>query len=95
MLDISYILHKKKKYYAIKEDPINKPKSKFNNSGNLDCCITNPSAWKGEKKQKKLEEYLRNKLEMKNYKKIFRHPKACQKIQLQKKTEQILCTKSL
>ena len=51
VLEISYILHKKKIYYAIKEDPKNKSKSKLNNSDNLDCCITNPSAGKREKKK--------------------------------------------
>ena len=51
MLEISNILHKKKIYYAIKEDPKNKSKSKLNNSDNLDCCITNPSAGKREKKK--------------------------------------------
>ena len=52
MLGISYILHKKKEHYAIKEDAKNKPKTKLNNSDNLDCCITNPSTWKREKKKK-------------------------------------------
>ena len=52
VLEISYILHKKKEYYAIKEDAKNKPKSKLNNSDNLDCCIANASAWKREKKNK-------------------------------------------
>ena len=50
MLEISYIVYKKKDYYAIKEDAKNKPKSKLNNSDNLDCCITNPSILKREKK---------------------------------------------
>ena len=56
-------MQKKKEYYAIKEDANNKPKSKLNS---LDCCITNPSAWKREKKKKKKEKYLRNKLQMKD-----------------------------
>ena len=65
VLEISYILHKKKEYYAIKKDAKNKPKSKLN-SDNLECWITNPSAWKREKNKKKQEKYLRNKLQMKN-----------------------------
>ena len=52
MLEISYIVYKKKDYYAIKEDAKNKPKSKLNNSDNLDNCITNPYAWKREKNKK-------------------------------------------
>ena len=52
VLEISYILHKKKEYYAIKEDAKNKPISKLNDSDNIDCCITNSSTWKREKKKK-------------------------------------------
>ena len=64
VLEISYILHKKREY-AIKEDAKNK--SKLNNSDNIDCYIKNPSTWKREeKKGKKLENYLRNKSKMKN-----------------------------
>ena len=76
-------MQKKKEYYTIKEDAKNKPKSKLYNSDNLDCCVTNPSAWKKEK-EKKLEKYLRNTLQMNNLKKIFRQPKICQKVQLVK-----------
>ena len=58
VLEIS--LHKQKEYYAIKEDAKNKPKSKLNNSENLEqSSITNPSARKKEKK-KGLEKYFRN-----------------------------------
>ena len=53
VLEILYILHKKKQYYAIQKDAKNKPKSKLNNCDNVDCCITNPSAWKREKKNLK------------------------------------------
>ena len=81
MLEI-YILHKKKEY-AIKEDAKTKPESKLNNSDNLDCCIKNPSAWKSEKK-KKTRKIFEKQIANEELKKIFRYPKASQKIQLQK-----------
>ena len=68
MLEIylSYILHKKEEFYAIKGDAKNKPKLKLNNSYNPDCYITSTSTWKTGKKEKKLEKHLKNKLQMKN-----------------------------
>ena len=55
MLEIylSYILHKKEEFYAIKGDAKNKPKLKLNNSYNPDCYITSTSTWKTGKKEKK------------------------------------------
>ena len=79
-------MHKKKEYYAKKEDAKNKPKSKLNNSDNLDCCITIPFAWKREKK-KKTRKIFQKQIANEELKKDLQTPKSCQKIQLENQTK--------
>ena len=87
MLEISYILHRKKEYYAIKEDAKNKPKSESNNSDNFDCCIKNPSTWKREKKKKKTRKIFEKQIANKELKKDLQTPKSLSKNYLQKQTK--------
>ena len=92
MLEISYILQKKKEYYAIKEDAKNTPKSKLNNSDNLDYCTTNPSIWKREKKKKTRKIIVMKQIANEELKKDLQTPKSLSKNSTSEITKQILCT---
>ena len=74
MLEISYILYKKKEYYTIKEDAKNKPKSKLSNSENLDCC-KQILPHENEKKRKKSRKIYDKQIANEELKKNIQLPK--------------------